>query len=50
MMKAIFLVIALLALTGCHMPGEDDYSTIPATNNPAITREKSEGMLPGMNY
>lgn len=41
----------LLFLAGCYrMPGEDEYSTNPATNNPSITCEKQGGFVPGMNY
>lgn len=44
-------LIFLVLLSGCYrMPGDDDFSTNPATNNPAITCEKSGGMMPGMNY
>lgn len=51
-MKYIYLVLSLsIFLTGCYrMAGEDDFSTIPATNNPRITCEKQGSSLPGMNY
>lgn len=40
-----------LSLSGCYrMPDEYDYSTIPVTNNPNITKEKSSGGMPGMKY
>lgn len=51
-MNQIYLVLLLtFFLAGCYrMAGEDDFSTIPATNNPRITCEKQGSALPGMNY
>jgi hypothetical protein len=48
-MRYLFL---LLALTSCcyRMPGDEDFCTNPATNNPAITCEKSSGLMPGAKY
>jgi PBP1b-binding outer membrane lipoprotein LpoB len=49
----IFALLALLPLllTGCYqMAGDNDFSTIPATNNPRITCEKQGSAIPGMNY
>ncbi len=37
-------------LAGCYRrPSEDDYSVIPATNNPSITRD-SRAWQPGVGY
>jgi hypothetical protein len=47
------LVLALFAtlLTSCYkMPGDDDYSLIPTTNNPNVTCEKSSQMIPSCKY
>lgn len=44
------LVMVLTLLAGCYpMPGEDDFSIVPTTNNPDITREKTSA-LPNMSY
>jgi len=40
-----------VTLSGCYkIPDEYDYCTIPVTNNPSITKEKSSGGMPGMKY
>lgn len=53
-MKAISCLMILmlaLSLSGCYkIPDEYDYCTIPVTNNPSITKEKSSGGMPGMKY
>lgn len=47
-MRYLFL---LLILAGCYrMPGDEDFCTNPATNNPSITCEKQGGFVPGMSY
>lgn len=44
------IAIALIFFSGCYrMPSEDDYSVIPTTNNPTITREKNT-LIPNMPY
>lgn len=41
----------LFLLTGCYrMPGENDYSVVPTTNNPSVTCEKNDNMMPSMKY
>ncbi len=37
-------------LQGClyKMPTNDVIATAPNTNNPIVTREKSQGVIPGM--
>jgi hypothetical protein len=47
----LFFVFAF-NLTACYrFPNEDEYSVVPATNNPAVTREKSEGnFMPNMGF
>lgn len=43
--------ITAALLAGCYrMPTEDDYSIVPVTNNPDITREKSGNVMPNMKY
>jgi hypothetical protein len=45
------IVTSALILTSCYkMPSDDDYSTIPTTNNPDLTREKNDSMMPGLGY
>lgn len=50
-MKYFFLFCLSVLLAGCYrMPTENDFSTVPTTNNPAVTNEKSVGPFPGMGY
>lgn len=47
----LLITAALVTLTSCYrMPGEDEFSTIPTTNNPDVTRAKESGPTPTMNY
>lgn len=50
--KSICLAYILLTcLTSCYrMPTENDFSVVPTTNNPAVTCEKRDNLLPGMGY
>jgi hypothetical protein len=42
LIKFTLLAFIWAILTGCYpMPTEDDYSLIPTTNNPSVTREKA---------
>ncbi|WP_154017890.1 hypothetical protein [Candidatus Protochlamydia phocaeensis] len=47
-----FLLASFIAtLFSCYrMPTENDFSVVPTTNNPAVTNEKTESLLPGMGY
>ncbi|CUI16330.1 hypothetical protein PNK_0704 [Candidatus Protochlamydia naegleriophila] len=43
------LLPLLLVLSSCYrMPGENEFSVVPTTNNPSVTCEKASSMLPGM--
>ena len=46
----IFLCLStILVLSSCYrMPTDDDFSTVPTVNNPAVTNEKPGSFLPGM--
>ena len=47
------LQMALLGacLTSCYrMPSENDFSLVPTTNNPAVTYEKNDSLMPGASY
>lgn len=44
-----FLVLLLLATACYKMPTDEDYTTIPTTNNPDITRDKG-GWQPNVSY
>lgn len=47
---SLMLIITATILTSCYrMPTEDDYSTVPVTNNPDVTREKPN-FMPNMKY
>lgn len=44
-------ITSLTQLTACYrMPSEYDYSVVPATNNPDLTREKRTLPMPGVQY
>jgi hypothetical protein len=51
-MKKILFLLCALNLVSCYpMPTEEDYSTVPSTNNPDLTREKpSNNMMPGGSF
>lgn len=46
------LLVAAFNLTACYrMPYNDEYSIIPSTNNPDLTREKSSNnFMPNMGF
>ncbi len=50
--QGILLATILVSLlTGCYrMPTDDDYSLVPTTNNPSVTRETGGGLVPGGNF
>jgi hypothetical protein len=49
--KWTLLALMALAAVSCYrMPEEEGFNTKPLTNNPAVTREPSEKMIPGVNY
>lgn len=55
LLKSSLLLITLLATaTACYrMPGEDDYSVIPMTNNPDINGvggAEDANPVPGLQY
>jgi hypothetical protein len=46
-----FLIFHLFICTSCyHMPGENEFSVVPTTNNPSITREKNDSLIPSVSY
>jgi hypothetical protein len=47
----LFLIMTSPFMGGCYrMPTADDYSLIPSTNNPQITRQRDESHLPKISY
>lgn len=51
-MSFLFLILTVtFATTSCYrMPCEDEYSLVPFTNNPDVTRDKgSNSLMPGAN-
>lgn len=45
------LLPLLLLLTSCgvySMPCDDDFSTVPLTNNPNVTRDRGQSLCPGL--
>lgn len=50
-LKLSLLCLISLTCTACYrMPNEDEYSVVPTTNNPSVTREKQTNPLPGIGY
>lgn len=49
--KSLFsLFVLTIVTTGCYrIPGDNDYSVIPTTNNRALTKEKPS-LVPGVKY
>jgi hypothetical protein len=44
----LFLTVAL---TSCYrMPTDDDFSVVPTTNNPALTCDKNDSLIPSVGY
>lgn len=56
LIKSIFIGLPLIACTGfcligCYrMPTENDFSVVPTTNNPAVTCEKNDSLIPSIGY
>lgn len=48
----LFLFLVCTFNLACYrMPDEDEYSVVPATNNPDVTREKpSNSFAPNMGF
>ncbi len=45
------ILVVLSTLTSCYrMPTNDDYSLIPATNNPDFTGKRNQGGMPSVPY
>lgn len=41
----------LATVTACYkMPTEDDFSLVPMTNNRDVTRDRGQGLMPGVSY
>lgn len=52
MLRSSLLLFGLLiTLSSCmyRMPHEDEFSTVPITNNPYVTKDKGNSLLPGLN-
>ncbi len=48
---ALFVCLSSMCLTSCYrMPTENDFSVVPTTNNPALTCEKNNSVIPGIGY
>lgn len=54
MKTCLFLCLCLtllMAASSCYrMPTEDDYSVVPATNHPDVTRAKAAPFAPSVSY
>ncbi|MBA3722811.1 MAG: hypothetical protein H0W88_10485 [Parachlamydiaceae bacterium] len=50
--RTIAALTLILVLDSCYrMPGDDDFSVVPTTNNPAVTHEKSNtSLMPSVGY
>lgn len=45
-----FIVLAGICTSCYRMPTDDDFCIVPATNNPSVTHEKSQGPIPQLSY
>jgi hypothetical protein len=44
------LFVLAAVLNSCYpMPTDDDYSLLPSTNNPEMTRQRAESAMPQMS-
>jgi hypothetical protein len=51
LMKLMLIACSWICLASCYrMPTENDFSVVPTTNNPAVTCEKNDSLLPGVGY
>ena len=51
LIKSFFTALLLTSLAGCYpMPTEDDFSVVPTTNNPDVTRDTGDSLLPGGGF
>ena len=51
--RLLTTVVILFLLSSCiyRMPTDEDYSTVPTTNNPGIIRGSGDpSLMPGVNY
>ncbi len=47
----LFVAACVILMNGCYpMPHEEQYSTIPTTNNPDVVGSHSSGLLPGGGF
>jgi hypothetical protein len=47
----LLLLSTFVTLTSCYrMPGDDEYSTLPTTNNPQVTKQRQDASLPAIGY
>jgi len=50
-LSSFMFIFCLSLLTGCYrMPSENEYSLVPTTNNPAVTYEKNDNLMPSVKY
>jgi len=51
-LRLLCLAIAISTLsTACYrMPTDDDFSLVPSTNNPDVTRQRGESAMPQVAY
>lgn len=47
----LLLATAFSSLSSCyHMPTDEDYSLVPSTNNPQVTRQRQDSLTPKVSY
>ena len=52
-MKVIIAIVLMFLMTSClyRMPTDEDFNTVPMTNNPGLIRGSGEAsLMPGVNY
>ncbi len=50
--SSLFLLFfSFVVLASCYrMPNDNEYSLVPTTNNPAVTCEKNDNIMPSVKY
>lgn len=52
MLRLLLMTLLCFGATSClyRMPRDDEVVVKPVTNNPSMTRDKGNGMMPGASF